>query len=174
MDWTEFLKRQIEAAYATAAKLIEKVDPENLEWKPWSGSNWMTMGQLLKHLTEACGAAMRGLVTNDWGLPPGKRVEDLAPEEMFPPAEKLPAVVDLEQAGFLLHQDKILALKVIAEAGEQDLSTKLITAPWSQGTKFPLGYQLFQMVRHLEMHKSQLFYYLKLQGVPVNTLDLWN
>lgn len=173
MNWTEFLKREVETAYTTTAKLIDKVDPDNLEWKPWSGSNWMTLGQLLKHLTEGCGTAMKSLMTNDWGLPPGKTIEDMAPDEMFPPAEKLPFVIDVGQAKSLLLQDKVLALTIIAEAGEQDLSAKEITAPWSQGKKLPLGYQLFQMVRHLEMHKAQLFYYLKLQGVPVNTLDLW-
>jgi hypothetical protein len=26
---------------------------------------------------------------------------------------------------------------------------------------------------HLAQHKGQLFYYLKLQGKPVNTTDLW-
>lgn len=28
-------------------------------------------------------------------------------------------------------------------------------------------------IHHLDRHKSQLFYYLKLQGQPVNTADLW-
>jgi len=36
-----------------------------------------------------------------------------------------------------------------------------------------LGWHLLQMVRHLDQHKGQLFYYLKLQGEPVNTADLW-
>jgi hypothetical protein len=174
VNWTEFLKREIENAYSTTTKLIDKVDGDNLQWKPWSGSNWMTVGQLLRHLSDACGAGMRGLVTNDWGLPPGKNIEDIGPDEMFPPAERLPTVSSVEEAKSLLHRDKVLALKTIADTGEQDLSAKEVTAPWSQGTRLPLGHQLFQMVRHLEMHKSQLFYYLKLQGVAVNTLDLWN
>jgi uncharacterized damage-inducible protein DinB len=29
------------------------------------------------------------------------------------------------------------------------------------------------MVEHLNQHKGQLFYYLKLQGKPVKTPDLW-
>jgi len=36
-----------------------------------------------------------------------------------------------------------------------------------------LGHHLLQMVEHLNSHKSQLFYYLKMQGKPVNTGDLW-
>ncbi|MDE0394080.1 MAG: hypothetical protein OYK82_04805, partial [Gammaproteobacteria bacterium] len=29
------------------------------------------------------------------------------------------------------------------------------------------------MIWHLAQHKGQLFYYLKLQGKPVNTMHLW-
>jgi hypothetical protein len=29
------------------------------------------------------------------------------------------------------------------------------------------------MVQHLDSHKSQLFYYLKLMGRDVNTMNLW-
>ena len=36
-----------------------------------------------------------------------------------------------------------------------------------------LGRRLLQMVEHLNQHKGQLFYYLKLQGVPVHTGNLW-
>jgi hypothetical protein len=28
-------------------------------------------------------------------------------------------------------------------------------------------------IHHLQQHKGQLFYYLKLQGKPVNTEHLW-
>lgn len=174
MNWTEFLKREIDATYTTTAKLMDKVDAGSLGWKPGSGSNWMTVGQLLKHLTNACGAGMKGLVTGDWGLPEGKRMEDLPAEEMFPPAEKLPAVASVEEARSLLLEDKAIALKMIEEAGEEDLSEKQVTAPWSPSERFALGWQIFQMVLHLDRHKSQLFYYLKLQGKPVNTLDLWS
>jgi hypothetical protein len=174
VNWTEFLKQEIETTYATTAKLMDQVDERNLNWKPAGGSNWMTVGQLLKHLTNACGAGMKGLVTGDWGLPEGKRMEDLPAEEMFPPAEKLPAVASVEEARSLLLEDKAIALKMIEEAGEEDLGGKQVTAPWSPGAQFVLGWQLFQMVLHLDRHKSQLFYYLKLQRKPVNTLDLWS
>ena len=47
-------------------KLMGQVDPGSLDWKPATGSNWMTVGQLLQHLTNACetpgqGADHRGL-----------------------------------------------------------------------------------------------------------------
>jgi uncharacterized damage-inducible protein DinB len=173
MNWTQLLKSEMETAYSTTAKLLEKVDPDRLDWKPDSGSNWMTVGQLLKHLTEACGPGCKAFVTGDWGMPADKAWEDLAPEEMLPPAEKLPSIESVEKARDLFAKDKIVALQVIDQAGENDLANKEVAAPWAPAAACALGYQLLKMIEHLERHKSQLFYYLKLQGKPVNTLDLW-
>jgi hypothetical protein len=61
---------------------------------------------------------------------------------------------------------------MLAQAGEDDLANRMVAAPWSP-VPLPLGYQLNLMVSHLAQHKAQLFYYLKLQGVPVNTGHLW-
>lgn len=173
MNWTQLLKNEIESTYTTTAKLMDKVDANSLGWKPESGCNWMTVGQLLKHITTGCGPGCRGFVTGDWGLPAGTKMEDLPPEEMMPPAEKLPAVESVEEARKLLSEDKILALQMIDQAGENDMASKELAAPWAPGTSFALGWHLLQMVQHLDRHKSQLFYYLKLQGKPVNTTDLW-
>ena len=53
----------------------------------------------LKHITNACGAVCKGFVSGDWGLPAGRKLlEDLSPEEMLPPAEKMPAVESVEEA----------------------------------------------------------------------------
>lgn len=71
MNWTQLLKAEIETTYKSTAKLLDKIDPDRLAWKPESGNNWMTVGQLLKHMTEGCGAACKAFVTGDWGLPPG-------------------------------------------------------------------------------------------------------
>ena len=76
MNWTQLLRTEIESTFATTAKLMEKVDPDSLDWKPESGENWMTVGQLLKHITESCGAACKGFVTGDWGMPEGMNPED--------------------------------------------------------------------------------------------------
>ena len=173
LNWTQLLKDEVETTYATTGRLLDRVPPASLGGKPPSGPNWMTVGQLLKHLTCACGAACKGFVTGDWGLPPGTTMEDLPPEEMLPPAEKMPSVDSVEEARQLLAEDKILALQMIDQAGEQDLAGKELAAPWAPGVSFLLGRHLLMMVQHLDRHKSQLFYYLKLQGQQVNTADLW-
>lgn len=173
MNWTQLLQTEIESTYATTARLLEKVDPDGLDWKPATGSNWMSVGQLLMHMSNGCGAGCKAFVTGDWGLPEGVKLEDLTPEEMLPPAGKLPKIDSVEDTRKLLAEDKALALQMVCQAGENDLANREMEAPWAPGVKHALGRHLLQMVQHLDRHKSQLFYYLKLQGKPVNTADLW-
>jgi uncharacterized damage-inducible protein DinB len=169
MNWTELIKSEIGTTYQVTQALIDLVDADALDWKPATGSNWMTVGQLLHHLTEACGTAVRGFVTGDWGMPPA---EEMAEEDLLPPAEKLPAIANVAEAKRLLAEDKKLALSMLAQCSEEQLATKQVTAPWNPSPMI-LGYRLLQMVAHLDRHKGQLFYYLKLQGKPVHTGHLW-
>lgn len=173
MNWTQLLKSEIENTYTTTTRLLDRVDSDTLQWRPESGSNWMTVGQLLKHITNACGAGCKGFVSGDWGLPAGMKLEDLSAEEMLPPAEKMPAVESVEEARKLLSEDKTIAIQMIDQAGENDLANREMGAPWAPGVPLALGRHLLQMVQHLDRHKGQLFYYLKLQDKPVNTTDLW-
>jgi hypothetical protein len=173
VNWSELLKTEIETAYRTTDKLLEKVDPDSLDWKPASGGNWMTTGQLLMHIGNACGGGCKGFVTGDWGLPAGVKLEDLTPEEMLPPAEKLPSIGSVEETRKLVSEDKAVALQMVDQAGEDALANTKLAAPWAPGVERALGWHLLQMVQHLDRHKAQLFYYLKLQGKPVNTGDLW-
>lgn len=172
MNGIELLKSEIEFAYGVTNKLMDLVDDDQLDWKPSTGSNWMTTSQLLRHLTEACGAAMRGFVTGDWGMPEGFDPSQIPPEEMLPPAEKLPRVGSVAEAKKLLAEDKQVALDMLTKCSEDELANKIATAPWDP-TEIVLGHRLLQMVAHLNQHKAQLFYYLKLQGKPVNTSHLW-
>lgn len=171
MNWTDLLKSEIEPAYRVTESLLDLVDDDALDWKPAAGDNWMTTGQLLKHITDACGGAFRGFVTGDWGLPEGTDVSDLSPEDMLPPAEAMPTVESVAEAKTALDADRRLALEMLADIDEAKLE-KPVPAPWDP-SEVPLGHRLLQMVEHLKQHKAQLFYYLKLQGKPVDTSDLW-
>lgn len=173
MNWTELLNGAIEESYAVTDSLMGMVEDSELGWKPSSGTNWMTNGQLLLHMTMACGACCKGFVAGDWGLPEGVKMEDMSHEEMMPPAEKMPTVESVAQARELLARDKVVALEMVAQTGETDLDSKMVSAPWAPGMEFPLGQHLLQMVQHLVLHKAQLYYYLKLMGRPVNTMHLY-
>ena len=168
MNWTELLRAEIEDTYHAAEGLLDLVDAETLDWKPTSGSNWMTTGQLIMHMTNACGSAVRGFVTGDWGMPQG----DIPPDELLPPAAKMPTASSVGQAKALLAEDKTLALEMLDRCSEDQLANQMVAAPWNPAES-ALGRQLLQMIWHLGQHKAQLFYYLKLQGKPVHTGNLW-
>ncbi len=172
MSWSELLRREIEATYSATDGLMSMVDADKLDWKPATGENWMTTGQLLHHLTNACGFCVKGFVTGDWSTPEGIDLEEMPQDDMLPPAEALPTVESVQQARTLLAEDKNLALDMLAEVSEDDLVTRDAPAPWDP-TPMRLGHRLLSMVGHLNNHKGQLFYYLKLQGKPVNTGHLY-
>jgi uncharacterized damage-inducible protein DinB len=170
MNWTELIKAEMAQTYNSTEKLIAMVEDSKLNWKPTTGSNWMTTGQLLCHIPDACGTCFKGFYTGDWG---GTDVEgDVPVQEMLPPAEKLPSVSSVAEALERLAKDKELAHSILAQAGEEELATRMVTAPWNPQPML-LGHQLLGMVAHLEMHKNQLYYYLKLQGHPVNTMHMF-
>lgn len=173
MNWTELLTSQIEETYAITDNLMAMLEDGDLGWKPPTGDNWMTNGQLLMHLTNACGMCCKGFATGDWGLPEGASFDDMPKEEMMPPAEKLPTVDSVAQARAALAQDKEIALAMVAQAGEEDLDTRKTEAPWEKDVSKVLGRHMLEMVNHLGIHRAQLFYYLKLMGRPVNTMSLW-
>ena len=171
MNLTDMLKAEAESAYRATEGLIKLVDADKLDWKPGTGDNWMTTGQLLRHLPTACGMCIKGFVTGDWGSPAETGGETGA-DDMMPTAKTMPTVKSVDEALKLLADDKAVALNMITEASEDALLNKKSAAPWG-GPEQTLGHHLNQMIGHLSTHKAQLFYYLKQQGKPVNTMTMW-
>ena len=161
MDWTELLKSEMTEAYRATAGLMDLVDEDKLDWAPPSGENWMTTRQLLRHLTDACGWCCANFVDDAWGA-------IMTGEGASPPT----TLESVAEAKAELAKDKERAFAALERAGSEALETRRIQAPWDP-TPRPLGQHLLQMVGHLNTHKAQLFYYLKLQGKPVNTFTLW-
>ena len=172
MNWTEMIRGDVEYTFGVTQNLMDMVEDDTLDWKPETGDNWMTVGQLLHHIASACGKCFRGFATGDWGFPEGMDPSAMKPEDMLPPAESLPSVASVAEARQLLAEDKQLALETLEQAGEDRLASEKASAPWDP-MELLLGQRLLQMTAHLSSHKAQLFYYLKLQGKPVNTGHLW-
>jgi len=173
MTLTGVLLAEAEATYAITEKLYRRVADDELSWTPAMGKDWMSVGQLLMHCASfGCGKAVRGFVAGDWGLPGGVEVDDLPPEAHVPPASALPSVVSVAQALELLAGDRALSAEWITAAGERNLLERTVTAPWG-GPELSLFQHLLHMIAHLAQHKGQLFYYLKLMGKDVKTVDLW-
>jgi uncharacterized damage-inducible protein DinB len=172
MTLNDVLTEEAEATYAVARQLFRRVSDADLDWKPASDRvEWMTVGQLLMHCaTCGCGRSIQGFVTGDWGpMTGGEGAEAVA---ALPPASALPTVESVERALALLEEDRAVALRWIAAAGEEQLLGARQPAPWG-GAPLTLLQHLLHMVAHLGQHKGQLFYYLKLMGQDVRTPDLW-
>ncbi|MBX3460204.1 MAG: DinB family protein [Planctomycetes bacterium] len=172
MKLAEILKQDAEGVYRAAEGLFKQVDDQTLDWKPQTGSNWMTVGQLLHHASNACGSTIKGFITGDWGFPTDAKPQDTPPDAMMPPAEKMPAVKSKVEALKLLAEDKALCMKLLSEVSEDRLANERSAPPWG-GPERTLYQHCNEMIWHLGQHKGQLFYYLKLQGKPVNTMTLW-
>ena len=168
----QVLLEETKKTYVVTENLFRKVDDNELNWKPNTGKNWMTLGQLLMHCADAgCGKAVKGFIKGDWGTAESGAVEDQDAVHL-PQAEDLPYVDNVEQAIKILEDDKALALRCVSDAKEEDLLSKRLIAPWG-GLEMSLFQHLLMMIAHLAQHKGQLFYYLKLMGKEVDSSDLW-
>lgn len=172
MKWKELLSDEILYTYGVADHLMSLVRDDELDWKPDHGSNWMSMGQLLMHMTDACGSTFDGLINGAWDIREEFQVNELETRQIFPSADMLPSVNSVSDARKLLADDRKLALKSLKKCSEEDLAGKYAPAPWTRHPMI-LGQRLLHMVFHLNQHKGQLFYYLKLSGRSVNTCDLY-
>lgn len=155
MNWKAILIEQVKDSYRAAEGLMEFVEDEHLSWKPESGENWMTVGQLINHIAIACGPTFKGFITGTWEF-----------------EEELGAVKSVVEGRGKLVADKAAALELLGNLSNDDLTTRMVQPPWESESR-PLGYFLSLMVSHLDVHKSQLFYYLKLMGKDVNTAHMW-
>ncbi len=172
MNLSELLKKLAENAYQTADRLLDMIEDADLSWKPSQGTNWWTVGQLLRHMTVSCGIWCKGFVDGTWD-DAGDVDYDQTPEgQSLPPASAYRSVDSVAAAHDALSADRATAIRVFDQLCEEDLTTKKVTAPWNPAPR-ELVVCLLDMIRHLESHKTQLFYYLKLMGKPVHTGHLW-
>jgi hypothetical protein len=172
MTISDLLTKQVEETYNATLGLVDLVDDDALDWKPETGENWMTTGQLLRHLEYACGLIAECFVTGDWSVLAQFQKESADPETGLLPASAMDPAASVATARAAIEADRAKALSAIQAAGEERLTTEESVAPWNPTPRM-LGYNLLECVQHLSSHKSQLFYYLKLQGKPVHTGSLW-
>jgi len=169
----QVLCEETEKTYKVTENLFRKVDDSELNWKPTTGTNWMTLGQLMMHCASGgCGIGIQGFIKGDWGPAGNEEPDDQEEVHHLPQAEDLPYVNSIDQAIKILKDDKALAMSCISEAEEAELLSKKMVAPWGV-LEMTLLQHLLMMIAHLAQHKGQLFYYLKLMGKDVNSGDLW-
>jgi hypothetical protein len=159
MTKEDFFKMVVDA-YRPAKSLIEMVPADKLGWAP--GAKFMTLGQLIFHLSPGLGDGIRSLHTGQWPT------EEEMIKEMK--QENLPSC-GVAEALKKLEGDKAVLREALAAVSERDFSDKVVSVPWSMKGKFEILALLF--LEHFTNHKMQLFTYLKLLDLPVNTQTLY-
>jgi len=172
MSLTKLLSSQVEDTCLATDALIAMVDDGELGWKPSEGENWWTLGQLLRHITVSCGIWCKGFVTGEWDDAGDVNPEAVPEGSELPPAEAYRSISSVAAAREALRKDKAVALQMIEKATEERLTSRDVAAPWNPTPRM-LGLRILDMLRHLESHKTQLYFYLKLMGKPVHTGHLW-
>lgn len=172
MKWKQLLEHEIDETYRSSRNLINLLKESDLGWKPSSGSNWMDVSQLLMHMSTACGVPTAEFVNGCNGSPEDLEANQLTLEDVLPSAEHMPRVHTIPEALQLLESDRLMAIAALKSCPEEQLEQSTITTLWDNIPR-PLGYRILQMTGHLSQHKTQLFYYMKLMGYPVNTRSLY-
>lgn len=171
MNWRPLIEEQLGWAYKVTDGLVDLIGDEDLGWKPATGSNWLTVGQLLEHIAGCGGITFKGFADNDWETMPPE-VAQAGPDSAMPPAESFPTVESVDDARRKIEADHALAVATLAGISDEELESKPAPAWWDP-RDVAMGPRLVEMINHLNQHKGQLFYYLKLMGRDVNTSHLW-
>jgi hypothetical protein len=140
--------------------LFSKVQGTELTYRP--RPDMMSTGQVMYHLGEGLGEALKMTVTGQW--PP-------MPDGMLPTIDKMNAAASIDEAVKMLHKDGALTSDYLSTISEEQFLNNRYSTPWGASGK--LWRLALYYLEHMQMHKMQLFQYLRIQGVPVNTMDLY-
>jgi hypothetical protein len=147
-------------AYRPAKTLIEMVPADKLDWRP--GPKFMSLGQLICHMSSGVGESLQLLQTGRWP----------SMDEMLKgmKQENLPSC-GVEEALKKLEADKQVLRAVLDEISEADFAGRVVSVPWGFQGKFEL--MAISFLEHFTNHKMQLFTYLKLLDLPIDTQTLY-
>lgn len=159
MDKDEFHQFVLDC-YRPTESLIRMAPPDKLDWKP--GPSFMSLGQVLHHISSGLGSDLQMLVSGKWPTP-----EEM---ESGMKAENMPACGP-QEALDRLEKDKTTLREVLVGISEEDFANKVVSVPW--GWKSKIERMALDFREHFTNHKMQLFTYLKLMGLPVNTQTLY-
>ena len=121
----------------------------------------MNLGQLLHHLA-MCPGAFVAAINN--AFPPAEAMQKFMEEDLR--NSKAPDV-----AGRELSRGWDEPRAALSRLSDADFQGKPVAVPW--GPPMPLWRTCLSMAEHWANHKYQLFFYLKLLGLPVNTGTLY-
>jgi uncharacterized damage-inducible protein DinB len=161
MNKQDFIE-MMQKTQAPLKKMVEMIPDDKLDWAP--GEGFMTVGQVLKHLTENW-SIIKMMVTNEWPFSNMEEVVEAMKLENMPTCTKAEALSAMEQ-------DLNSAVDYIEnELNEEDFFNKEVSVPW--GFKGQIWKAVLMAKEHQINHKMQLHIYMKQLGLPVNTETLY-
>jgi hypothetical protein len=140
--------------------LFRKAEGTDLSYRPQA--QMMSTGQVIRHLSEGVAEGLESLITGQWPY---------GPDAMLPTLDKIPSYTSLQEAQEALEKDCAGVNAYVNGMAEEVFQNKEVTTPWGENGRYCLIAAKF--AEHMKMHKMQLFLYLRIQGVAVNTMDLY-
>ncbi len=140
--------------------LFQLVPADKIEWKPTEKS--FTVGQLTNHIAGALHVYTKGIARGEWGF--------TSMREIFVANRRTPTAA-VEQALALYQTSYANFFDTLSSLTEEDFSVGEVDTP--QLGKVPRWRIAMLGLEHHSKHLAELFMYLKILGVQVNTGHLY-
>lgn len=147
--------------FHSTEELFKIVPPDKMDWKPTENS--FSVGQQMAHMAGALGVYARGITTGDWGF--------TSMRERFLQNRRTPEL-SVEEALKGLRENYEEFRRLVGSLSDEAFLREDVPSPQLGGT-FPRWRVALLAVEHHLNHKAELFMYLKLLGVKVNSLHLY-
>jgi hypothetical protein len=169
MTKTEYLKFTKRVVDSTRG-LIEKTPADKLDWRP--GPSFLKTSAVLHHVSSAVGALLRDVMNDKWEYRPEGAGGDADGSAGLPPADAYPVVKRVDEAREMIDADWKLFEECFSKVDEDTFNGQVCKIPWmAPGTT--LKEYMLLTTEHLSNHRMQLFMYLRLLGVKVDTTTLY-
>jgi hypothetical protein len=161
-EYVKFLKCILDATRG----LMEKTPADRLDWRP--DPSFMKLSAVLHHVSNAVGEQLRDVMNDAWEYRPA----ETDGEAGLPPADAYPVVKSCREARDMIDADWKLFEELFARVDERTFNDQVCKIPWmAPGTT--LKEYMLLTAEHLSNHRMQLFMYLRLLGVKVDTACLY-
>lgn len=144
----------------SAERLFKLVPADKIDWKPTEDS--FTTGQLMAHMASSLASYGRGIGTGKWGV--GSLQEIMEHNRQTP---SLGAAEALQALNSSYSEFR----RLVGGLAEEEFSSGEIDSP--QFGRVPRWRAALLAMEHHLNHKAELFMYLKLVGVKVDTRHLY-
>ena len=146
--------------FTPTVPLFRMVPADKIDWKPTERS--FTTGQLMAHIAGALGVYGRGIARGEWGY--------ASMREIFLRNRRTPSL-KVEEAVAVLEKNHAEFNQLLRTLTEEEFDSGEIDTP--QLGRVPRWRIAMLALEHHINHRAELFMYLKILGVEVNTGHLY-